>query len=107
MSDRVDFVHKELVGLPSYDKVRQALSDLANESAGVGTFGEFVSAVADMARTSCYGDGCRECRRSTGSVRLVFPHEGVASGETGIRCNYECPDCWMEWSTFYRRRNPS
>jgi hypothetical protein len=60
-----DFSHARLAALPSYGRIRQALSDLDNEIPDAGGMGlaEWLAAVRDMAVTAPFGDMCNECCR--------------------------------------------
>lgn len=60
------FDHAPLAALPAYARLRQALSDIANEAAEQGgmKLSEFLDAVRDMAATAPYGDMCMQCGKA-------------------------------------------
>jgi hypothetical protein len=89
------FDHTRLASLDSYQRVREALSDLSNEAGQQldYTLSELLDAVADMTLTAPFADVCRACRgpRYSDSVSMTFPHLVVREGD-GLTCTYRCPD---------------
>lgn len=113
------FGHTALAASPAYAVLRQALSDLANESADLDpaiTLAGLLDAVRDMAATAPYGDMCNLCGLACarthrhadgehlpltcGSGRTWWPHAVVREG-AGLTGTYRCANghkwtCW--WS---------
>ena len=99
-----DFSHAQLAKLPAYGRLRQALSDVANETSGM-KLGDWRAAVLDMAVTAPFGDLCNGCCRACarthqhddadafprpcGAYRLWWPHTAERHGEY-IRGLYRC-----------------
>jgi hypothetical protein len=102
------FDHSALAASLAYGVLRQALSDLANETADLDprlTLAGFLDAVRDMAATAVYGSMCRECGdacqaerhqhepdefpRPCGAYRLWWPCAAERKGER-VRCAYRC-----------------
>ena len=79
------FDHTSLAALPAYTRLRQALSDLANESAGQGgmELAGFLAAAQDMAATAPYADMCDHC------TELAWPH-AVKRDDGWITGTYRC-----------------
>lgn len=99
-----DFDHSALAAAPAYAALRQALSDLANETAETCpsmTLTDFLDAVRDATVTAPNGDMCRECNRACGCdstraeawpcdhYRLWWPH-AVLRREHGYTGRYRC-----------------
>jgi hypothetical protein len=112
------FDHAPLAASPAYAALRQALSDLANESADLDpaiTLAGYLDAVRDMAATAPYGDMCNRCclacarthqhgddefPRPCDAYRTWWPHAAVRAGG-GVTGTYRCGTghewtCW--WS---------
>jgi hypothetical protein len=99
-----DFSHAQLAALPAYGTLRQALSDVANETSGM-KLGDWRAAVLDMAVTAPFGDLCNGCCRACarthqhddadtfprpcGAYRLWWPHAAERRGEY-IGGRYRC-----------------
>lgn len=85
------FAHEDLALLPAYHRLRQALSDLANEAAEgeLAPLASFLEAVRDMALTAPYGDTCRECSRAGHDLQIFWPHSVIRTGGF-IRGTYRC-----------------
>lgn len=99
-----DFSHAQLAALPAYGRLRQALSDVANETSGM-KLSEWRAAVLDMAVTAPFGDMCNGCSRDCarthqhdnadvfprpcGAYRLWWPHAAERRGDS-IRGLYRC-----------------
>jgi hypothetical protein len=89
------FDHHRFASLPAYQALRQALSDIGNQSAEAGgrPLAEFLEALRDMALTAVYGDCCPQCGVSAG---MAWPHAALRDGQF-IRGHYRCPagHTWM------------
>lgn len=83
------FDHARLATLPAYQALRQALSDIGNQSADAGgcSLAGFLEAVRDMALTAVYGDCCPRCGVS---ADMAWPYAAVRDGQY-IRGRYRCP----------------
>ena len=84
------FDHTQLSQLSAYQALRQALSDIGNqteESAPPVTVAEFLDAVQDMVLTAPYGDCCPHC--GSGADGLSWPHAGTREGDY-LRGEYHC-----------------
>jgi hypothetical protein len=102
-----DFSHAGLARLPAYGRLRQALSDVANEAAEAGgmRLADWLAVVRDMAVTAPFGDMCNGCcrvcarthqhddadafPRPCGAYRLWWPHTAERRGEY-TRGLYRC-----------------
>lgn len=102
------FDHAPLAASPAYVVLRQALSDLANESADLDpalTLAGFLDAVRDMAATAPYADGCERC--DPDGYRAWWPHAVVREG-AGLTGTYRCANghkwtCWWSVDAAYMR----
>ena len=77
------FNHAHLAAQPAYTRLRQALSDLANETPP-SELAEFLAAVRDMAATAPYGDTCPHCVNGP-----WWPHAVKREG-SHITGTYQC-----------------
>lgn len=69
------FDHAQLASLPAYAALRQALSDLANQSES-GDLGTWLAAIGDAATTTPYGDTCERCDMACKCTPgAPFPHQ--------------------------------
>jgi DNA-directed RNA polymerase subunit M/transcription elongation factor TFIIS len=92
------FDHAALASLGTYQRLRQALSDLAEEAGDEGVpLDRFLEAVRDMATTTPFSDSGREC---CGSEVDAWPHRVERAGER-ITGTYRCPQCGHTWNCNY------
>ena len=98
------FDHSSLAELPSYTRLRQALSDLANEASaadGEVSLAVWLESVRDMTLTAPYGDACNTCSKRCsaehdavgacpqGCLATWWPHAVRREGDW-IVCTYAC-----------------
>lgn len=97
-----EFDHEELARLAAYGRLRNALSDLANESVTVPGLDQamFTAMVTDMITTSPYGDRCQRCDA------LAFPSAVRRDAQAGLRGRYRCPECGAEWGCSWAAQPP-
>lgn len=88
-----DFDHTQFAYLPSHEKLREALAEVASETEGVA-LEVFLDAARDWASTTPYGDSCTECH----TVR--YPHR-VERTDNWITGTYRCSTCNREWTCGY------
>lgn len=95
------FAHAKFARHPANYKLRQALSDLANEMTGdqpVSIAG-WLEAVRDFAATLPYGDMCPQCARDEGRHVLGWPYSTTVH-DGFLRGTYSC-DRGHQWSCSY------
>lgn len=106
------FDHSALAGLPSYQKARRALSDLANELDRLDDrplWADWERYAAEMARSSHLADCCEDCYPADNSMRWPF---SVKPGEDGyLTCGYQCDhghrwQCWWSAAQFWDHAAP-
>jgi len=91
------FDHAELIQLPEYHALRQALDALAqrlDREQDITDRDGFIAAVTDMARTSYAADDCDHCREP------VWPH-GADVTDSWMNGRYYCPICNRAWTCGY------
>jgi hypothetical protein len=115
------FDHGQLARYPAYSKVREALSDLANQAGHdedcTMTLAGFLEAVRDMALTAPYGDTCEACQRAClrqhprqpgedkpcdCAYGAYYPHQ-VQREDEWLTCYYSCR-AGHEWTCGYSVR---
>ncbi len=92
--------HTGLAAAPAYVRVREALSDLANQAPPMD-LPAFLAAVRDMAATTPYGDRCDSCDQAAGEWdgRLWWPHAATVE-EGWLTGTYRC-DHGHTWTCGY------
>lgn len=102
------FDHARLAPLPTYQVLRQALSDFGNEVEGI-SLEEFLRAVGEMALTAPFGDCCDTCRRDPNSdtyaLVTAWPHAGEVK-DGWMRGAYRCHQCGNRWGCGYATGMP-
>ena len=86
------FDHGPLARHPAYARLRQALSDLANETDPIPV-PAFLAAIQDMTLTAPFGDMCVQCHA------MAWPHAVHRNGEH-ITGTYRC-DQGHTWTCGY------
>lgn len=87
------FDHTQLANLDAYEPLREALSEIANQSQGV-RLEDFLEATRDMASTTPFGDSC------TGCYTIRYPHK-VERENNWLIGTYRCSTCDREWTCGY------
>lgn len=83
------FSHAHLAAVPAYARLRQALSDFANEAPRTA-LGAFLDALRDMAATAPFGDMCDTCGRDhPQEYDMYWPHAAERDGGW-ITGTYRC-----------------
>lgn len=86
--------HHHLADNPAYQRLREAMSDLANDV--TFTIPQFLDLVADCAITATYADYCEAC----GHGFLAWPHT-VERDDDWLTCAYRCTRCAHQWTCGY------
>jgi hypothetical protein len=92
------FDHSRFATLPSYHKLREALSDFANEADALPDgilLTDLLAAMRDAALTAPYADCCDKCRHR------AWPHAVSRDGSGWLTCTYCCPSCSGVWTCGY------
>lgn len=87
------FDHSDLAKLRSYERVREALSELAREADGT-LLVDFIDAGRDMASTTPFADSCETCHEAR------WPHKVERAGNW-LNGTYSCSTCDRTWTCGY------
>jgi hypothetical protein len=91
--------HHDFADKPAYHRLREAMSDLANDPGGF-TIPQFLDLVADCAITSAYADSCDRCVRTHRGLCLAWPNAVTRDGDW-LTCAYRCSRCAHRWTCGY------